>query len=293
VSSYLGPVYKIVSTVVFAVMLIFVKALGERIPPGEVVFFRSAVALVPVIGWLAWRGQFPSGVKTTRPGGHLIRSALGVGAMMLWFTGIQRLPLADGLAITYAAPLFTLGLAAVALGEVVRPARWLAVAIGFGGVVIVLWPHLGALSKFTEDRAAVGAVACFGSAFFMSIAQIQISRLTETEHTGAIVLYFSLGSALIMLLTLPFGWVMPQGAEWWMLIGSGVFGGFGQILLTEAYRHADASVIAPLEYASMLWATLAGWLLFSEVPTTTVMIGAAVVVASGLAVVIHAGRPES
>jgi drug/metabolite transporter (DMT)-like permease len=290
VSPFLGPVYKLASTIAFAVMLIFVKLIGSRVPAGEVVFYRSIIALVPVLTWVCWRGEFPNGLKTRRPWGHLVRSVVGVMAMVLWFTGIQRLPIADALAITYAAPLMTVGLAALLLGELVRRARWGAVAIGFVGVLIVLYPHIGTVGNFAEDAAALGAIAAFGSAFFMSIAQIQISRLTETERTGAIVVYFSLGSALIMLATAPFGWVRPEGEVLFYLIGCGLFGGFGQIFLTEAYRHADASVIAPLEYTSMIWATFAGWVMFSEVPSLSVLIGAAVVILSGIVVVLNEHR---
>ena len=280
----LGPLFKVLSTLAFAVMLVAVKMLAQRIPSGEVVFFRSAFALVPVLAMVAWQGALRDGLKTDRPGGHLIRSVVGVTAMALWFAGVQRLSLADSLAITYAAPLLTVALAALLLGEVVRLHRWTAVAVGFAGVLIVLSPHLGDVDRVMEGGAATGAALCFGSAFFMAFAQIQVRSLTATERTGAIVVYFSIGSALVALSTSPW-WVMPSGGDLALLILTGIFGGIGQIFLTLAYRHADASVVAPLEYTSMLWAVVTGWWFFAEWPSLTVLVGSAVIVGSGIAIV--------
>lgn len=296
-SSFLGPAYKIASTLVFAGMLVAVKMLSDRVPSGEVVFFRSAFAVIPVVAIVAWQGQLRSGLTTKRPGGHILRSVYGVTAMSLWFAGIQRLPLADALAITYAAPLVVVALAAIFLGEVVRAHRWTAVGVGFVGVLIVLSPHLDDLSHLGTDRGAAGAVMCFLSALVMALAQIEVRKLAPTEKTGAIVIYFSIGSALFALLTLPFGWVMPSGHDLVLLILCGLFGGVGQILLTLGYRHADASVIAPLEYASMIWAIVSGLWLFGEVPSTTMLIGTVVIVGSGVAIVwrervLGVKRPE-
>lgn len=289
-SLLLGPAFKIGSTLAFAGMLVTVKELGTRFPPGEVVFFRSAFALAPVFAMVWWQGQLADGLRTARPWGHLVRSVVGVTAMALWFTGVQRLPLADGLAITYAAPLVTVALAALLLGETVGGVRWAAVLVGFLGVGVVLSPHLGDVAHVAEGGAALGALACFGSAFFMALAQIQVSRLTETEKTGAIVVWFSIGSALCALATAPFGWVMPSAEDAALLVATGLFGGVGQILMTQSFRHADASVVAPLEYASMIWAVATGWWFFGDVPSLVVLAGTAVVVASGVAVVWSARR---
>lgn len=282
----LGPLFKIASTLSFAVMLVGVKLVAERIPAGEVVFFRSAFALLPVVAMVAWQGELREGLKTDRPGGHLIRSVVGVTAMALWFSGVQRVSLADSLAITYAAPLLTVALAAVLLRETVRAHRWTAVGVGFLGVLIVLSPHLGEVGHLLEGGAATGAAMCFASAFFMAFAQIQVRSLTSTERTGAIVVYFSIGSALVALLSAPW-WVMPDGRDLAVLIMTGIFGGIGQIFLTLAYRHADASVIAPLEYSSMLWAVATGWWIFGEWPSLTVLIGSTVIIGSGVAIVLR------
>lgn len=289
-SSLLGPAFKVASTLAFAVMLVAVKLLSGRVPAGEVVFFRSALALVPVLTMVWWQGDMPEGLRTSRPGGHVVRSVVGVSAMALWFFGVQRLPLADALAITYAAPLLTVGLATVLLGEAFVAARWVAAVVGFVGVLVVLAPHLADFGAITAGGAATGALCCLGSAVFMSFAQIQIRNLTATERTGAIVVYFSLGSSLFALSTLPFGWVWPSPWEAFLLGVCGLFGGLGQIFLTQGMRHADASVIAPLEYVSMLWAVASGFWVFDEVPGLMVAVGAAVIIASGIVVVIGERR---
>lgn len=285
-SALLGPLFKILSTLAFAAMLVGVKMLGQRVPAGEVVFFRSFFALVPVLAMVSWQGQLRHGLKTDRPGGHLIRSVVGVTAMGFWFAGVQRVSLADSLAITYAAPLLTVALAALVLGEVVRMHRWMAVAVGFVGVLVVLSPHLGDLGHLTEGGAATGAAFCFVSAIFMAFAQIQIRNLAGTEKPGAIVVYFSLGSAVASLATVSW-WVMPSASDLALLVTVGLFGGIGQIFLTLGYRHADASVIAPLEYASMLWAIGTGWWFFGEWPSVTVLVGSTIIVASGIAIVLR------
>ncbi len=297
-SPFLGPAYKIASTVVFAGMLVAVKLLSDRVPSGEVVFFRSAFAIFPVVAIVALQGQLRGGLATKRPGGHVLRSVYGVAAMSLWFAGIQRLPLADALAITYAAPLVVVALAAIFLGEIVRAHRWTAVGVGFIGVLIVLSPHVDDLSHLGTDRGASGALMCFLSAFLMALAQIELRKLAPTEKTGAIVVYFSIGSALFALLTLPFGWVVPTGYDLMLLVLCGLFGGIGQILLTLGYRHSDASVIAPLEYASMIWAIISGLWLFGEVPSATMLVGTVVIVGSGVAIVwreraLGVTRPEA
>lgn len=285
-----GPAFKIASTLAFAVMLVAVKLLSGRVPAGEVVFFRSALAVFPVLLMVAWQGEMATGLKTSRVGGHIIRSVVGVSAMSLWFSGVQRLPLADALAITYAAPLLTVALAAILLGEIVRRHRWTAVSVGFVGVLIVLSPHLGDLGHLMEGGAATGAMCCFGSALFMAFAQIQVRNLTATERTGAIVVYFSLGSALFSLVTIPFGWVVPTFGDSMLLLACGLFGGLGQIFLTQSMRYSDASVVAPLEYASMLWAVASGLWIFDEVPSLTVAVGAGVIIASGVAIVLRERR---
>ncbi|MDR3496952.1 MAG: DMT family transporter [Ancalomicrobiaceae bacterium] len=289
----LGIGLKLASTFVFAIMLVLVKWGGGDVPAGEVVFFRSFFALLPVVGYIVWRGEFVAAFRTQRLGGQFYRAGFGAVSMCFWFASVARLPIADALAISYAGPLITVGLAAIMLGELVKPDRWAAVALGFAGVVVILSPHLAAFRHIGADVGATGAAFGLVGAFFGALAAVQTSELTRTEPTTTIVLYFTIFSTMFGLFTVPFGWIVPGWQDGLALAGAGVFGGIGQLLLTSSYRHAKASTVAPLEYASMLWAILFGFWMFGEVPGYMVAIGSAVVMVSGLIVVLRERADET
>lgn len=280
-----GVLYKVAATLAFAVMIVCVKMGGARVSTAEVVFFRSAFAILPILVMVVAMGQLGS-LRTAHPIGHLWRSVFGLASMLLWFGAMQRLPMADAVAIAYAGPLIQLVLAVVMLGETVRVFRWTATMFGFLGVVVMLAPHLS-VENLMNDRESIGAMMSFFSAFLTALAMMYVRSLTKTETTGAIALYFSIGGSLLSGLVMLFTYVGPtlQEAAW--LAGAGVFGGIGQIFMTQAYRHADASVIAPIEYLSMVWAVLFGFWLFGEVPAWTVWIGGAMVVGSGIAIALR------
>jgi drug/metabolite transporter (DMT)-like permease len=128
-------------------------------------------------------------------------------------------------------------------------------------------------------------MAALMAAVFAALAQVFVRKLIHTETTAAIVFYFSLTASALSLLTVPFGWVVPLPREAVLLVGAGLLGGVGQILLTESYRHAETGVIAPFEYVSMLLALVLGYLIFEEVPTRSMLIGAALIVAAGLFII--------
>jgi drug/metabolite transporter (DMT)-like permease len=251
------------------------------------VFFRSAFAILPVVVIFAWRGQLATAVHTSRPLGQLWRGLISVAGMFLTFAALARLPLVDATAISFAAPLITVAFAALFLGERVRIYRWSAVAVGFAGVLVMLWPHFDLQHLMIAGSAttAIGAVCALGSAFTNAGSVIQTRILTKTESTSSIVFYFSLVCALGGLATLPFGWIAPNGLQLAALIALGVLGGLAHILLTESYRYASASLVAPFDYTTMLWAFLLGYALFGEVPTTYVFVGATIVAGAGLFVI--------
>jgi drug/metabolite transporter (DMT)-like permease len=206
--------------------------------------------------------------------------------MFLNFAALARLPLADCTAILFASPLVTVALAAVLLKERVRVYRWSAVVVGLLGVVVMLMPHLSVGSAATmTTAAAIGALCAASASVTNAGAVIQTRRLTDTETTSGIVFYFSIFCALAGLLTLPFGWVMPSPTQLAVLVMVGVIGGVGHLILTEGYRYAPASVIAPFDYVAMLWAFILGYVLFGELPDVYTLVGAAVVIAAGLLVI--------
>lgn len=282
-----GVLLKVISTIAFTAMATQIKLLSDRYPAGEVAFFRSGFALIPVLAWVAARGQLPTVFITPRIGGHLLRSIAGATSMFCGFSALGLLPLSDATAIGYAAPLLTVILAVILLGETIRFYRWAAVIVGLVGVVVIL---SGYVDPDGPDRSAVGALFALAGAFFGALAATQTRRLTWSEEPATIVVYFSIFTALFMLSTLPFGWVMPDPADWLLLVGCGIAGGIGQVLLTQSYRYGEASLIAPFEYVSMVWAILVGYLLFDTWPGFTMWVGSAIVIGSGMFVIYREQR---
>lgn len=277
----------LVAAFLFAAMSALVRFTGQTAPVGQVVFFRAAFAIVPVLLIYALRREFYAAIHTRRPLGHLGRGLFGVGGMFMNFASLARLPLVDATAFSFAAPLITVVFAALFLKERVRIYRWSAVTIGFLGVLVMLWPQFDSshFSGTASKVAAVGALFAIGAALFNAGAVIQTRRLTDTEATPSIVFYFSLICAIGGLLTLPFGWIWPAPLELAALIATGVLGGLAHILLTESYRHAPQSVVAPFGYTSMIWALVLGYLMFGEVPVPLVFVGASIVAAAGIFVI--------
>ncbi len=275
---------KLGSVIVFVVMASLIKATADEVPPGEAVFFRSLFAIPVILVWLGVTGEIRGGLRTENPIGHVWRGLVGTAAMGLGFAGLGLLPLPEVQAIGYAAPLLTVIFAAMFLGEEVRAFRLTAVALGLVGVLIVLSPRLTSLSA-GDERAALGAVVVLTSAICAALAQVFVRKLVTTERTSAIVFWFSVTATALSLLTLPFGWVVPRWEHAALLVVAGLLGGVGQILLTSAYRHADASVVAPFEYASMLFAIVIGYAVFSELPTWQTLLGAAIIIFAGVVII--------
>ena len=283
-----GILLKLVSTVLFAVMSALIRYLGARYPIGEVVFYRSAFAIVPVVVVYAWRGELAATVRTERPLGQASRGALSIVGMFCNFGALARLPLIEANAISFTSPLISVALAALVLKERVRIYRWSAVTIGFLGVLVVLAPHLSG-DELTVAMASATSLAGVIYAIAGSITNagtmIQTRHLTKSETTSSIVFYFSLICALAGLATWPFGWLAPTGAEFAVLAAIGFLGGTAHILLTESYRYAAASVVAPFDYTSMVWALMLGYAMFGETPTPMIIVGSAIIAAAGLFVI--------
>lgn len=283
-----GILLKILSALAFTLMAAVVKALSARYPVGQLIFCRSFFALIPLLVWLATQGPLVTSIRTTRFFGHLRRGMVGSAGMLFGFIALRSLPLPDAIAIGYAAPLLAVVLAAVLLKETVRIYRWSAVVIGFIGVLIMLSPLLNVASfaAITAGGNATGAAFALAGAFCSALAMTEVRRLSRIETTGAIVFYFTMLTTLAGLLTVFLGWTWPAGlADAGLMVMMGILGGIGQILLTNSYRHGDASLVAPFEYTSMIWAVALGWVLFDEVPQPVVITGACVVIAAGLFVI--------
>ncbi|MBS4084503.1 MAG: DMT family transporter [Rhizobiales bacterium] len=282
---FLGIALQLGASFLFTLMGGLVRYVGDRVPIGEQIFARSFLALIPLLIMLAWRQEIRSALKMKSPTRHFTRSLTGVGAMILMFLGLQRLPLADATAISFIAPLFNVALAAIFLGEVVRFWRWGAVVVGFIGVLVMLSPHLG-IAEMTSSAAA-GALMTLVGAFLVAAAMTQVRAMTSTETTASLVFSFQMFAAIVGLLLFPWTWIWPSPGDALALLGIGIFGGVAQILLTDSYRHAPASVVAPFSYTAMIWATVLGYFMFRELPDAIVLAGAAIVGAAGLFVIFR------
>lgn len=279
-----GIGFKIASVIFFIAMQSLIKATSDHVPPGQAVFFRSFFAIPVIVFWLYLRHELHQGVGTANPLGHFWRALVGTMAMGLGFASLGFLPLPEVTALGYAAPLLVVVFAAMFLGEKVGVWRLGAVGLGLVGVLVVLSPRLS-VGADASHAQALGATLALGGAVFTALAQIFVRKLVQSERTATIVFWFSFNASALSLVTLPFGWVIPTWTEAALLITAGLLGGVGQILLTSSYRHADASVVAPFEYASMIFALVIGYFVFREVPTLTMLAGGALVVLAGILII--------
>lgn len=275
----LGIALKVTATFAFTLMAAIARHLGETIPVGQIVFFRSAFAFVPIAVFMLVAGYGLAVLATKRPLAHARRAFTGIFAMFTYFGALTYLPIADVTAIGFASPLAVVALAALMLGERVHLYRWSAVAIGFAGVLIMISPHLGAGAG--DSASAIGIGLAIANAGLVAFTMIFIRMMSGTESALAIAFYFQLTCSLASLLTLPFAWVTPTLEQFALLVMLGILGGIGQLFMTNSYRFAQASTLANFEYAAMIWAIFFGWLFFDELPAAAVYVGAAIVIASG------------
>lgn len=283
-----GIALKVLSITFFVGMQACIKAAGQGIAAGQITFYRSAFALVPIMLYLAYRSELRTAFHTNNPFGHVKRGVIGIAAMGFGFYGLVHLPLPDAIAIGYAMPLFAVIFASLFLGEPVRLYRWSAVMVGMVGVIIISWPKLTLFSDAgLQSDAAVGAAAVLVSAVLAAGAMMQVRQLVHVEKTATIVIYFSIIAALMSLLSLPFGWEPLSWEALMFLTMAGFLGGVGQILLTECYRHADVSTIAPFEYTSIIFGSVIAYMAFGDVPTLETLIGTLIVAAAGIFIIFR------
>ena len=276
----LGILAIVLAGLLFTTSHALIKLGGTTYPLIQIMFFRGAFALIPLIPFF-WREGIDV-VRTQRPGLHAIRCTAGIASMLCFFYALTLLPLADVTAINFTMPLFVTALSVPFLGERVGWRRWTAVVVGFSGVLLMVRPGASIL-----DPAILLAVA---SALGYAIAVICMRQLGSTERTATTTFYFTASAAVIGAVLLPFVWVPPTPAGWAILILVGLIGGTAQLLMTSAYRLAPAAIAAPFDYTSMIWAMAWGYLLWADVPTVGVLAGAALVIGSGLFILYREQR---
>jgi len=269
---------------VFTLMSVVVKALGDRIPVAEVMFFRSAFA-VPVVLLVAARARpgrrFLEALRTKRLPGHVLRAGTGVSAQACSFYALTLLPLAEYTALTNATPLFVTLLSIPFLGERVGIHRGGAVVVGFLGILVIAIGQ-GAFTGRLEEAAQIGVMVALANGVMSAGTTMLVRSLSATEASTTITLWQALLMAAISALALPFVWVTPSWQDLALLILVGTLGGAGQIMMTEAWASAQVSALAPYSYSSLLWAILFGWLAFGQVPGFATVIGASLIVLASL-----------
>jgi drug/metabolite transporter (DMT)-like permease len=230
-----------------------------------------------VLALIAWRTEGLHLLRTGNWRAHALRSLAGTLSMFCLFAAITMIPLADVTAITFTSPMFLTVLAMLFLGESIHHVRWAALGVGFVGVLIMIGPHLSFASG-----ASLGVLAALGNAVFSAVAMVFLRRMSGDEHAITITFYFSLTFMVCAALTALLGWPTPTTTQWTLIVLAGLFGVFGQLLMTYSYRYAEASTIAPLDYSNLIMAVVLGYVFFDEIPSLSVWIGAPLVVAAGL-----------
>jgi len=286
----MGIWLKIISVILFVAMTGVLKSV-PHVPVGEMVFFRSLIGLVPIFLFYHWRGELKGAFYTDNIIGHFWRGFFGISSMVCIFYSVILLPLPEAIAIGYATPLILVILCAILLKEKVRIYRWSAVIVGLIGVLIIIWPRLTVFSTpAINTTTGIGAIIALMGAILSALAHFLMRKLVFTEKTSTIVIYFMLIASLLSLVSLPFGWIVPDLPTLLLLCSAGFLGGAAQIFLTATYRYAEPSTVAPFEYVSMIIGLMAGYFIFKEVPTLLMLLGAAIVIASGIFIIYRENR---
>lgn len=260
-----------------SVMDVLIKWLSADYSTVQIVAFRSGFGLVPVLFMVARSGGLTA-LQTKRWSAHLLRGLIGLATALCFFYAFSVMPLADAYAIAFAAPLMITALSVPMLGEAVGLRRWLAVIVGFVGVVIMLRPGTAGIGEMFD----IGAIAAIAGTLFFSLTLILIRKMSRTETNAAIIFHAGIVILAGSLALLPFGFVMPSWEDFLLLALVGLMGGMGGIAMTEALRYASVAILAPFDYTAMIWAVAFGYVLWADLPDVWTLTGSAIVVASGL-----------
>jgi drug/metabolite transporter (DMT)-like permease len=260
-----------------ATMSAFIKlAAKHHIHLLEIMFWRQLISLPLILGWLAATRNVGS-LRTQRPRTHFLRALYGTVGMLFNFGAVILLPLAEATTMAFTAPIWAVILATLLLKEKVGVWRWSAVALGFAGVLLIAQPGSGDIPLF-------GALVALSGAFMVALISIQIADLNRTDKPVTIVFYFALFSVPMTALALPFVMTAHDATGWWLLLAIGIFGVIGQLLLTAALRFGAVASVIVMDYSSLFWATVYGWLFFASLPPASTWLGAPLIIAAGLVI---------
>ncbi len=273
-----GPFYFLISVIFFSVMEILVKFLSSSYPIGELVFFRGFFGLLPII-FIMPKKKFFQNFKTKKIKLHIFRTITGCFALISIFFGLKYLPLADAISITFAAPIFATMFSIFFLKEIVGKKRWFAVLIGFLGILIILKPGTSLFSIYS----IFPILFCVGFAASASLIRI----LSKTDKNYLISFYYTAGLTLVSLFLDPLSWKIPLFKDCLLLISIGIIGSLGNIIITEAYRKSEISLITPIKYLNLIFAIVLGYFLFNEVPEYSTLVGSIFIIVSTVIIFIR------
>jgi drug/metabolite transporter (DMT)-like permease len=259
------------------------KTLTDAYSPIQIQFLRNLIAL-PFAILIAWKMGGAAGLRSHKPLAHLFRGGLWIAATIMFFTSLKYLGLAEATALIFVAPLFITALSALIFREHVGWRRWLAVVIGFLGVLIAVRPGSSAFQTVSLLPVA--------TAFVYALLMLSARWVDARESVWTLLLYMTATGAALSLLIVPFVWIPVQPEHLWLFGAVAIFGTAGMTMMTQAFRLAPAVVVAPLDYSAIIWATLLGWLIWNEIPDALTFVGAAVIIASGVFIIWREHRAE-
>tara|TARA_Y100000590_G_C15537392_1_gene945556 strand:- start:259 stop:1101 length:843 start_codon:yes stop_codon:yes gene_type:complete len=260
------------SVCAFSIMDLVVKW-SETYPLGQVIFFRGFFGVL-LYFLIMPKDRIKNFYYTKRPGLHFLRCFFGLIALLAIFTALRNLPLATVVSISFAAPIFTTILSIFILSEKVGLFRWLAVVVGFVGIIIITEPGFTSLNIYF----VYPLIFCLG----MSYVAITIRQLSTTEPVWLISLYFSATITLASFFTIPYGWIMPDMKDLILLMSIGILGGAANLWLSQSYKFSEVSLVTPLKYLALVFAIIFGYFIWNEVPSIKTLSGALLVIISSI-----------
>lgn len=275
---YLAFVLRLGAALTFTLMFMMVKLASESgVKLQEILFWRQAMTAPVLYVWLASHGALHR-LRTRRLGAHALRAGVGLTNLAIIFTATALLPLAETTTLGFAAPLFAVVIAAMVLNEQIGPWRWSAVLLGFAGVLVIAQPGGGG------HVDALGTTLALVGALLMAVINFQIRDLGRSEEAICIVFWFGLFGAIVTALALPF-YITPHNSHQWLLLGGvGLTGLIGQLMMTGSLRFGSVASVIVMDYSSLVWATLLGWLVWNHLPPAATFIGAPLIVAAGIVI---------
>ena len=268
----LGFFYMFISVCAFSLMDVIVKW-SEDYPVGQVLFFRGFCGIIPIL-FLIPKDRYLDFYKTTRPFLHFKRCLAGLIALVSIFVALRNLPLATVVSISFAAPIFITIFSIFLLNEKVGLYRWLAVLVGFVGIIFITEPGFSSLNLYY----IYPIIFCLG----LSYVAIAIRKLSSTEPAWLISFFFSFSIMLLSFLSIYQGWILPSLIDLFLLSMVGILGGLANLWLSQSYKYSEVSLVSPLKYLGLVFAIIFGYFIWNEIPTSKTLLGALLVIVSSI-----------